>query len=147
MPLRPLIVLTGSIHVEGGDTHKVRQADAQHGGGSITINHTRKITPDRRKANVVSTGYMRKVERIRVLKTPYGNLVDPEKLPAVKELLTAATRDVAAFNAMHTTARLTNCLLWEHLRGLRLAAVEGWILRGINDKVPEVVEAAPTLLA
>jgi hypothetical protein len=145
MPLRPLIVLTGSIHVEGGDTHKVRQADTQH--GNITINHTRKITPDRRKANVVSTGYMRRVDRLRVLKTPYGNIVDPEKLPAIKELLTCATRDVATFNAAHSTARLTNCLLWEHLRGQRLAAVEGWIMRGLSDKVPEVVEAASALLA
>jgi hypothetical protein len=148
MPLRPLIVVTGSIHVEGGDTHTVRQAAPKH-SGSITINHTRKITQDRRQANVVSTGYMRRVARLRLLKTPYGSLVDPEKLPAVKELLTSATRDVAAFNAAHqeATARLTNCLLWEHLRGQRLAAVEGWILRGVSDKVVEVVEVAPALLA
>lgn len=149
MPLRPLLIITGSIHVEGGDTHSVRQADSVKRGGTISINHTRKITPDRRKANVVSTGYMRRIDRLRLLKTPWGNLVTPEKLPEVKELLAGATRAVAAFNTEHAggTARLTNCLLWEHLRGSRLAAVEGWVLRGIADKVEEVVQVAPQLLA
>jgi len=147
MPLRPLLVVTGSIHVEGGDTHTVRQKGSSKNGAHISIDHTRKITADRREANVVSTGYMRRLARLRLLKTPYGSLVDPEKLPLVKELLASATRDVGTFNTEHAggTARLANCLVWEHLKGNRLAAVEGWLARQMHDSVPDAVSAAPTL--
>ena len=147
MPLKPLLVVTGSIHVEGGDTHTVRQKASSKNGSNIAIDHTRKITPDRKAGNVIATGYMRRLSRLRVLKTPYGSLLDPAKLPLVKELLANATRDVTTFNSAHagSTTRLTNCLLWEHLRGNRLAAVEGWIMRGVDDAEPEVTAAAPAL--
>ncbi len=153
MPLRSLIVITGSIHVEGGDTHSVRQKrEPKHTNGAAThtLTHKRTVTADRRAANVISMEAMRQVRRLRLLRTPFGSLVLPERLPEVKELIADATRRAAEFNAArgeNATARLTNCLLWETLRGPRLAAVEGWVARGVAERVPEVVTAAPVLTA
>ncbi len=153
MPLRPLIVVTGSIHVEGGDTHSVRQKrEPKHMNGTAThaLVHRRTVTDDRRAANVISTEAMRQLRKLRVLKTPFGALVLPEQLDTVKELIADATKRAAEFNVRmgpDATARLTNCLLWEHLRGGRLASVEGWIARGVHEKRPEVVAAVPVLTA
>lgn len=148
LQLKPLIVVTGSVHVEGGDKHVVRQK--RKANGTIKVEHTRSITERRRKANVHSTSYMRRIERLRILKTPFGNLVDAERLPEVKALIAAATRDVADFNAQpdpDTSSRLYNCMLWEHLRGNRLAAVMGWIQRGLVDGNKVVKDALPALEA
>jgi hypothetical protein len=152
MPLRPTIVLTGNIRVEGGDKHVIRQRKEQQNGVNTNhvFEHTRQVTKDRLDANVVSTEYMRRVRNLRVLKTPFGSLVDAEKLPQVKELIAEATRAVGAFNARvgsAATARLTNGLLWEPLRGNRLAAVEGWLARGVAEHNAEVIKAVAALAA
>ena len=153
MPLRPLLVITGSIHVEGGDTHSVRQKRGPkhtNGASTHTLSHKRTVTDDRRKANVISMEAMRQVRRLRLLRTPFGSLVLPERLAEVKELIADATRRAAEFNASRgpgATARLTNCLLWEPLKGSRLAAVEGWVAGGVAKRAPAVVLAAPHLAA
>jgi len=153
MALRPLIVITGSIHVEGGDTHSVRQKrEPRHANGTAThaLTHKRTVTDDRRAANVISTDAMRRVRKLRLLWTPFGSLAAVEQLPAVKALVAESTRRAAEFNTKMgpmATARLTNCLVWEHLRGSRLASVEGWIARGVAENVPDVVAAVPTLTA
>lgn len=147
LQLKPLIVVTGAVHVEGGDKHVVRQKRRAK-NGEIDVQHTRQITPDRRAGNVISTGYMRRIERIRVLRTPFGHLIDPEKLADVKALITSATRDVGEFNERMgpaATSRLTNCMLWEHLRGNRLAAVQGWLQRQIVEKNEAVMKVIPVL--
>lgn len=150
MPLRPTIVITGNIRVEGGDKHVIRQRkeNRTEGATSQVLTHTREVTQDRLDANVVSTTYMRRVRILRVIKTPYGCLVDAEKLKDVKELIAEATRAVAEFNTSvgpEATSRLTNALLYEPLRGNRLAAVEGWIARGVAEHDEEVVKAAVAL--
>ncbi len=150
MPLRPLLVITGNISVAGGDHHTVQQTKKATDGNKITHNllHTREVTTDRRAANVVATAYMRKIRGLAALRTPYGALVEAEKLAAVKAMVTSATRDVAAFNERvgpGASAQLTNGILWEHLRGNRLGAVEGWIARRVADK-DNVVEQAATAL-
>jgi hypothetical protein len=153
--LKPLIVITGCVRAEGGETHSARQAAPQRAAAArrrrqgapeqITVTHKRTVAPDRRAANVISTDYMRQLRNIRAIKTPYGTLVDAKQLRAVKEMIQAATRDVAEFNAAAAASRLSNCLMWEHLAGNRLAAVQGWIARRLRDG-DEVVHSAITAL-
>ena len=150
MPLRPIIVITGSIRVEGGDKRVAQQREESSDALIVrqTVTQTREVTKDRRQANVVSTEYMRRVRLMRVINTPFGGLVDAERLKDVKELMANATEAVAEFNAGHgadATARLTNGLLWEPLRGNRLLAVESWLAQGAASKDPEIVQAAKAL--
>jgi hypothetical protein len=124
-----VVLVTGTIHVEGGEENSVRQNSSGGFGDSemIQITQQRKITPDRRAANVISTGYMRRLRKLRLARTPYGHLVDRRRLPEVRALIEDATRDVAAFNGSHTAARLVNTFLWEPFTGNRAAAVAGWL--------------------
>ncbi len=150
MPLRPIIVITGSIRVEGGDKRVAQRREESSDDLIVrqTVTQTREVTKDRRRANVVSTEFMRRVRLMRVINTPFGGLVDAERLKDVKELMTNAAEAVAEFNAGHgvdATARLTNGLLWEPLRGNRLIAVESWLAQGVASKDPEVVQAAKAL--
>ena len=115
-------MITGSVQVEGGDARQTKRTRA----GRV---EQRTIAPDRRAANVISTGYARRLRRLCLLRTPWGALVEVERLQVVKELIAGADVDVQAFNSAHAGARLTNALLWEHLRGNRLAAVEAWAAR------------------
>lgn len=141
MQLRPLIVVTGSVHVEGGDENTRQQHRPRRVGDveKITVTHKRVISKDRRAGNVVSTAYMRRLRALRLLKTPYGTLIEPSRLPEVKKMFERATRDVAKFNAKEgATAHLENCLIWEQLRGNRLAAVEGWAARKLRENDLEI---------
>ena len=152
MPFRPIIVVTGNVSVEGGDHHSVRQKDVAENGSGVmqTLTHTREVTTDRKAANVVSTEYARRVRLLCVIKTPFGSLFDAADLAAVKDLISSATRAVAEFNTRvgaQATSRLTNALLWEHLRGNRLAAVEGWLARGVAERNEAVLQAAAALAA
>jgi hypothetical protein len=147
--LRPLIVVTGTIRIEGGEKNTVRQQRGStrrtDDGRKLVVVHEMRITNDRLRADVITTGYARRVQRLRILKTPFGALVDPGHLDKVKAMLTRATADVAAFNTTHTRSRLANCMLWEPLRGNRLDAVRGWIDRQIADGNEEVRNAVPLL--
>lgn len=127
--LRPFLVVTGSVRVEGGDHHEFERNSHRHSAGAeqITSTQKRRVHPDRRAANVVSTGFMRRLDRMRALKTPLGNLVDPIQLPQLNTLLRDASDAVAAFNAAHAGCKLTNCMVWEQLQGNRLIAVSRWI--------------------
>lgn len=123
--LRSLIVLTGSIHVEGGETSRIeRREDA---GDRANVTESRETTGDRRQAMVIKIGAHRSLKRVALLKTPYGTLVDLCDLPRLKSLLAGIAGKVAAFNRDAMTSQLSNGLLWERLQGNRLAAVEGWI--------------------
>lgn len=150
MPLRPTIVITGSIRVEGGDKRVAKRREESSDDQVVrqTVTQTREVTKDRRQANVVSTEFMRRVRLLRLINTPFGALVDAERLKDVKELMTNAAEAVTAFNAGHgvgATAHLTNGLLWEPLRGNRLLAVEGWLAQGVANKDSEIVQAAKAL--
>src|SRR5689334_4722362 len=79
--LRPLILVTGTIHAEGGRTHKVESSS-----GSRFV-QKRDISKDRRSADVISTTYMRRLRQLRILRTPFGTLIDPAKLDAVKTMI------------------------------------------------------------
>ncbi len=122
MVLRPLIVITGSVCVEGGDARTTRRTRT----GRI---EQRTISADRRAANVVSTGYARRLRQLCLLRSPFGALIEVERLPAVKELVASAEADVERFNTEHQDARLINTLVWERLNGNRLAVVEAWVAR------------------
>lgn len=138
--LRPLILVTGTIHAEGGRVHKVESSS-----GSRFVQN-RNITKDRRSADVISTTYMRRLRQLRILKTPFGTLVDPAKLGEVKTMINEATSAVAEFNRHESAACvLENCMLWEPLKGARLAAVQGWIARKLMEKDSEVKAAEEQL--
>lgn len=144
--LRPLIIITGSVHVSGGDTSTVRkrgktEAHAQ----TIVIN--REVTEDRRAANVIATDYMRKLRNLRLLWTPYGVLVNPAELAEIRGLLAHVDHRIAAYHqARKRTCELQNCVIWENLKGNRLNRVTGWIEAQIARGSAEVKEALPKLV-
>ncbi len=121
--LRPMIVLTGSFHVAGGErTASERVSDAAR-------KQVKEITSDRRRANVHLANSARWLKTFKVMRTPYGLLVEPTELAALKDMLLKLSKVAAEFNASSTTCRLSNDLLWEPLAGNRRAAVEGWLSR------------------
>lgn len=148
--LRPLIVVTGTVRIEGGEKNTVRQqrgSTRRTGDGTkLVVVHEVRISDDRKKADVVTTGYARRVQHIRILKTPFGSLVDPKNLDKVKEMLARASAAVADFNRNHSATKLSNCMLWEQLKGNRLDAIRGWIDRRLVEKDLEVKDALPMLV-
>lgn len=159
LKLRPLVVVTGAIHVEGGTTSKQhagepkrRKRSRDNGGRTAVITKELNVSEDRDRANVIVSEYSRKLRNMRVLWTPFGTLIDP-KAPRVwkgdtcttLEMLQAVaaelTRKAVEFNKTSKTVEVTNCWLIEPLAGVRRAAVEGWIARGIAKKDPRIVEA------
>ena len=156
--LRPLIVVTGTIHVEGGDKSKVqtrvRQVkDKVKKNGAprktterLTVVHERIVHRHRRQANVVATDYARKMRGIRIIKTPFGHLIERSRLKDFKALSVALAKDVVKFNRSHDGAQLYNGLLWEVLGGKRLDSVRGWLLMK-SRKDDGVRKALPTLRA
>lgn len=148
--LRPLIVVTGTVRIEGGEKNTVRQqrgSSRRTGDGTkLVVVHEVRISDDRKKADVVTTGYARRVQHIRILKTPFGSLVDPKNLDKVKTMLDKASAAVAEFNRAHSSTRLSNCMLWEPLKGNRLDAIRGWIDRRLVEKDAEVKNALPLLV-
>lgn len=142
--LRPLIVITGTVRVEGGDTTKSTTNEQRRDTRVVT--QERKISPDRRRANVISTKYLRRLRNVEIIHTDFGRLVDPSLLDDVKRLILDATRDVADFNRTAKTCRLTNSLLWETPTSNRRTAIEGWIARRLADKDADVMNLATLLL-
>lgn len=148
--LRSLIVVTGTVRIEGGEKNTVRQQRGSSrrtdDGMKLVVVHEVRISDDRKAADVVTTGYARRVQHIRILKTPFGSLVDPKNLDKIKGMIARASATVAEFNRAHKATRLSNCMLWEQLRGNRLDAIRGWIDRRLVEKDPEVKDAIPLLV-
>lgn len=143
MDLGPLIVLTGTLHVEGGIDKKVRSR-AKHGATRL-VTESRKISPRRGQANVVVTDVMRRIRQLRLLRTPFGTLFAADDLERVQAIIGQATKDVDEFNAGDPSdeCRLTNTLVWEHLAGNRLGAVTNYLNKHRRDA--EVKAALPRL--
>jgi len=110
--LRPFIVVTGTPHAEGGERGQ---------------NGEKTVTADRKRANTLITDWPRKLRRLRACKTPFGTLVDFEHRAELMKVFDYFSAKIAAFNATSTDCKIENYLLWEKLRGNRLAAVEGWL--------------------
>jgi len=144
MQLRPLIIVTGTVHVEGGFTKKVRSSSGEPGEVESAVVEDRKIDPDRRAANVIATNYMRKLRAISILRTPFGVLCDSEALDKLKLLIMNVAKDVSEFNRTHSNCHATNTILWEHLRNNRLDAVRGWVSVRLKD--PKVKKVLPRLV-
>lgn len=142
--LRSLIVVTGSVHVEGGETNTVKNRSAQRTTSTITVR--RQVDPARRAANVISADYNRRLKRLPgfLLRTPYGVLVDPkEGAPAVRELLVDIDKKIAARNG--NACKVSNCVLLERLSGDRQDRIEEWINTQSTDST--VKAALPKLTA
>lgn len=135
LKLKPLIVVTGSIHVEGGEKNTIRSTAESHGRARQTLIHTRQISQARRDGNTIATSTSRKFKGLRIARTPFGSLVDPARSDELHAFLSAATQDVSEFNKAHKSSDcvLTNSMVWERLKGNRLAAVEGWLSRHADD--------------
>ena len=149
--LRSLIVVTGTIRIKGGETGHVRRRPGStkrtpaKNGDTLVVVREVQISDDRRGADVVATGYARRLTRLCILRTPFGVLCDPKDLPRIKDMITRAIQDVAKFNDEHTHTALSNCYVWERLAGNRLECVRGWIDRAILDKDEEVRAALDQL--
>lgn len=124
--LRPLLVVTGTVHVAGGETSNVRSREAK-GRTSAIVTTDRRVTPHRKAANVVATDYMREMRNLRILRTPFGSLVAPERQADLEALCARIERKISEYNAVPRFCAAENCVLWERLHGNRLAAVTKWV--------------------
>jgi hypothetical protein len=131
LSLRPLLVVTGSVHVEGGDEWESRQRPAGSGRRKehVTVTIDRTITGDRRNANVIYLDFYRRLRKIQLCRTPFGALLDTTSKANLLRILDLMDRKIAAFNATAKTCQLTNCVVWERLAGNRQAGVAGWLAR------------------
>lgn len=142
--LRPLIVVTGAVHVEGGHRQKRIPRNATEEGvrGQRVVLQQHRVSADRLAANTIATGFMRRLRGLRLLKTPLGTLIDPRRLSEVKSMILDASARAGEFNKSERGCLLVNCMVWEHLAGNRLAAVCAWIdLLGEDDE--DVKKALP----
>lgn len=142
--LKPLIVVTGTVHVEGGINKRTRSSPKRD-GNKLTVVEDREISGSRRKANVIVTDYMRKFRSLRLLRTPYGTLVDPSSLDDVKALIDEATKEIEGFNSSARGCELSCTLLWETLKGNRAEKVAEYIDRKLREDDKEVREAIGSL--
>ncbi len=154
LQLRPLVVITGTIHVEGGAKSSVHSVQgrkkkkaprSRKNARQLTVVHHRTVSLDRDRANVIATNYSRKLLRMRLLRTPFGTLLEPAKLNDFKKMMMEIATVVAVFNKGATRAQVTNGWLWENLSGVRLAAVRGWLAQQSRHKNEDVREALPLL--
>lgn len=144
--LRPLVVVTGTIRVEGGAKSERRTpARAAGTGHKMTVTEHVEITSDRRRADVLRIKYARQLDRLIILRTDFGQLVDPGQLGELRQFLADLSSAATAFNRTSKTAEVLNCFVWEHLNGQRKAVVEGWIARRLNEADPDVTKAMPLL--
>lgn len=150
--LRPLLVVTGTVHVAGGETNNVRSREAK-GRTSAIVTTDRKVSTHRKAANVVATDYMREMRNLRLLRTPFGTLVAPERQMDLEALCARVEKKIAEYNAVPRICAVENCLLWERLQGNRLAAVTKWVSDrlALDDKdvtgVVEQLTKAPAVKA
>jgi hypothetical protein len=143
--LRPLILITGTIRVEGGEKNRVRNEDSTRAGNTMKVITDRTVSKDRRAANVIVTDYMRKLRGIVILRTPYGTLLDPSRVEEFKQLMAIVLRRIADYTAETRTTRLTNCVLWEKLSGQRQAAIAGWVAAELAHGNKDVKQALKEL--
>ena len=144
--LRPLIVVTGTVHVEGGERNRVRSSNAKNGSSRQEIVVDRSVSVDRRAANVIVVDYGRRINQIALVRTPFGILVDPKRLDELKRLLGRIDKKIRDFNTTRTgTARVANYVLWEPLEGVRKTAVAGWLLARKIAKDESVIEVIKEL--
>lgn len=122
--LRPLIVVTGTVRVGGGEKTKTESDVTGHRVVSTTV---RNVSDDRRAANVIATNYIRRLGKVILLRTPFGALVDKARFDELEALVNQASIDISRFNSVKRRCVLTNTLVWERLEKNRLAAVSGWI--------------------
>jgi hypothetical protein len=144
LDLRPLIIVTGTIHVEGGERNRVRSGKrTPKNGQTQTRIVDRSVTADRHAANVIVVDYGRRLKQMALLRTPYGVLIGPETLDDLRQLIAASTKKIEEFNAKRkrSTTQLANYVLWENLSGVRQIAVAGWLEVQRKEK-DEVVLAA-----
>lgn len=140
--LRPLLVVTGTLHVEGGEKNRVRKSSVRGDTNTQTRVIDRSVDKSRRDANVIVVDYGRRLkEKIALLRTPYGVLVDQAQREALNALIADSTRKIAEFKARYptSTTRLANYVLVERLTGLREAAVAGWLAQKKRERDPEVL--------
>jgi len=126
MKLRPLLLATGTVSVEGGDT-SARTEESSIGGKHQRLVISRSLTPDRKAANTISTTAMRDLRKLTLVTTPWGRLIPVERSGELEALLGQISKRVAEFNAHAKTAQLVNAVLWEVLAGPKRALIEGWI--------------------
>lgn len=144
--LRPLIIVTGTVHVEGGERNRVRSESTRNGNRQMLV-VDRSVTDARHAANVIVVDYGRRLKQVRLLRTPFGTLIDPKRLEDLKRLLAMTSKKIAEFNtARGGTTRLANYVLWEQLAGVRRIAVAGWLEAERKAKDEEVVEVLPALI-
>ena len=125
--LRSLLVITGTLAVDGGIENK-------------------QPTPDRKRANVLIVKFAKRLKEIRLLKTPFGALVDPVRQTDINSLIYDASRTCAKYNSQVTkTCFLWNSLICETLAGNRLLGVVGWISKKAQDGDLEVIEILPQI--
>jgi hypothetical protein len=137
--LRPLIVVTGTVRVGGGETNTVQETSGT--STKLTVVTKREVSPDRRAANVITTDYMRRLRQIGLLRTPFGVLFSVKQLPDVKQLQIDAGKKIAEYNqgcVRRRVCKLSNCVIWETLQGARAVAVAAWIEERIAAKDPAV---------
>jgi len=124
--LRPLLILFGTLHVEGGSRRD----------------------KERRAGDVIAAGYFRRTRDLTILHTPWGRLVDPVNLRKVKDVIAQATIDVARFNSSHSSKfRVDNTLVWEHLKSNLRDAVAAWVDRKVQDGDEDAKNALALLAA
>jgi hypothetical protein len=144
MKLRPFLLLSGTVTMEGGDqTERVR--GTRTGGEVQHLVVRRRVTPDRKRANTIATTVRRDVRRLSVLTTPWGTLIPLERHAELRDLLAKTSRTVAEFNKGATTTQLVNALTHDHLSGAILASVEGWIEKRLRARDAKVCAAEPEL--
>lgn len=139
--LRPLIVVTGTLHVEGGFKRARTKPAGATGAAKQTITEDVRVTSDRRAGNVVAARYLRKLRDLKLLHTPYGILVDPAHLDKVKDTISQSVVDRGEFNRTHKSCQVDSTLVWEHLRGNRLDAVTAWVERRAREGDEKVISA------
>lgn len=144
--LRPLLVLSGTLHVEGGLSKSVRKERGSRGPSHVVITEERTVAKDRRAGNVLAAGYMRRIRDLKLLRTPWGVLADPKNLGKIKDVIAQAVIDASVFNEGHPKCYVMNTMIWEHLKGNRLEAVLGWVDRKLREDDQEVKDAI-TLIA
>lgn len=122
--LRPLLIVFGTLHVEGGRS---------------------RVDKERKAGNVIAAGYFRRTRELTILHTPWGRLVDPANLRKIKDVIAQATIDVAHFNVKHDKCYVENTLVWEHLKGNLRDAVTVWVDRKVQDEDSDVKDALALL--
>jgi len=122
--LRPLIVVTGTLHVDGGASVKLVQRTGTQESSQIT--HEKTVSPDRARANVIVSDVNRKLRKHDPLLTPFGRLFEVGVLSHLVAIFDETTLVLAEFNRTSTGCNIVNGYVWEHLAGNRRAAVEGW---------------------